>query len=93
MAAIDEKMLKVCLEAIADEYRRARTRFPPMASMHEGLSIIREEYLELEEVVYKEKDITARTWNGSLEARQTAAMCLSFMMEVCTKEKAWLARK
>lgn len=87
MDELDEKMIEVCLNCIKEEYIRARKIFPKMNSQHEGISVIREEYLELEKIVFWEKDIRVRTWDASLEATQLAARALAFMLEVCNKEK------
>lgn len=61
---INEKALEACLLLIKEEYLKARKKFPEMRSQHEGISIIREEYLELEKIVYWEKDIKVKTWDG-----------------------------
>jgi len=87
IAMLNEKMLKTCMEQVEAEIRRAREKYPPMVSQHEGIAIIREEYLELERLVFWEKDTHVKTWDGSREACQIAAMGVCFMMEACTADK------
>lgn len=67
------------MAAIEAEYRRVCSTFPPMHSAHEGLAIIREEYMDLERVI---------SWYGAdkrscqVEATQLAAMCLRYLVDV-----------
>lgn len=81
---IDEKLLKICLELIEEEYRTSRKRFNKFASPHEGIAILREEYKELERLVFETKRSTERCWDMQLEAKQIAAMALAFMLESCS---------
>ena len=63
--------------AVASELHRATEKFGPFASAHEGIAIIREEYLELErEVFHGDLDRAAQ------EAIQLAAMAIRFLVDV-----------
>lgn len=70
------------LVAIKKEYERSREKFQPFHSPHEGLSILREEYKELEEEVFKNHDIRVKE-RMYTEAKHVAAMALSFMVDCC----------
>ena len=75
MASISDAMYDVHLELI-----NARKEHPAMHSGHEGWAVIKEELDELwEEVRKRDQDRAARY----LEAKQTAAMAIRFMREVC----------
>lgn len=69
---------------IAIECSRATELFPPFYSAHEGLAIIREEYLELEEEVFKNPS-TRDTSKMREEAIQLGSMALRFVHDVCDK--------
>lgn len=62
---------------VRHELHQATEKFGPMASAHEGVAVIREEYLELENEVF----------HGTLEemvneAIQLAAMATRFLVDV-----------
>jgi hypothetical protein len=61
---------------VRDELRRATQRFGPMASAHEGIAVIREEYLELEREIFHGDPQQAIE-----EAIQLAAMALRFLVD------------
>jgi hypothetical protein len=63
--------------AIAHELARAQRRFPPFASAHEGLAVIREEYLELERAIFHGTGSEAQT-----EAVQLAAMAARYVVDI-----------
>ena len=68
------------LELIMQEYTRASSKFGPFSSPHEGIGIIREEYLELEKEVFKR----IRTRELMLpEAIQLGAMAVRFIFDLC----------
>lgn len=67
------------LQAIQAEYDRAVGLFPPIASLHEGIAIIREEYLELEANVFARRPFMSEI---STEATQLAAMCLRLLTDI-----------
>jgi len=72
------------LEAIVDEYAKARMVFTPMASSHEGYAVILEELDELwDEVKGNKRDRAAYKEAMKKEAIQVAAMALAFLVEVC----------
>lgn len=62
---------------IVNELFRAQKRFPPFASAHEALAVIREEYLEFETSVFHGTGFEAYT-----EAKQLAAMALRYMEDI-----------
>lgn len=61
----------------AEELERAQDKFGPMASPHEGIAVIREEYLELEREVFWGTRAAMRA-----EAVQLAAMAIRFLVDV-----------
>lgn len=71
------------IASVIGELDEAQTQFPRFNSAHEGLAVLREEYLELEQEVF-----TKRTNNDihldklEQEARQVAAMGLRFLCDV-----------
>ncbi len=68
------------IDHVKTEMISARTRFPPMKSPHEGMAIIRGEYLELEREVFVAKKDRDKMHT---EAKQLAAMAICFMLECC----------
>ena len=71
---------------VIDEVHRARGKFAPMHSAHEGLAVIEEEMAELRQHVYmkqKLRDLNAM----QKEAIEVAAMAICFAMEVCDEER------
>jgi hypothetical protein len=61
----------------ADELEKAQAKFGPMASPHEGIAVIREEYLEMEREVFWGTRKRMRE-----EAVQLAAMAIRFLVDV-----------
>ncbi len=62
---------------VRNELRQATEKFGPMASAHEGIAVIREEYLELEhEIFHGEFEQMIN------EAIQLAAMAMRFLVDV-----------
>lgn len=69
----------------SQELIRARQKFPPMASAHEGYGVIAEEFDELWEIIKQkqtERDYTALR----KEAVQLGAMVLAFLVEIADAE-------
>lgn len=65
------------ITAVASELARAQDRFPAFASAHEGVAVIREEYIEFEkEVFWGDGDAAL------VEAVQLAAMALRYIIEI-----------
>lgn len=62
---------------IVDEYMRARQKFPPFRSAHEGYAIILEEVDEMWAEIKANNTKLARK-----ECVQVAAMCFAFLLEV-----------
>lgn len=65
------------VQAILQEFYKAREKHAPMRGAHEGYAVILEELDELWEAVKKDDPIHAKK-----EAKQVAAMALAFMVEV-----------
>lgn len=65
------------LDEVAIELMRAQARFAPFASAHEGLAVIREEYLELEREIFHGEGEKARA-----EAVQLAAMATRYLIDI-----------
>jgi hypothetical protein len=74
---VPEYRAAVALNLAAEELKRAMAKFGPMASAHEGIAVIREEYLELEREVFWGTGERMRE-----EAVQLAAMALRFLVDV-----------
>lgn len=68
------------------ELEVATSKFGPMVSAAEGISIIREEYLELEkEVFWGHKGCEPKEWKTKMEKEciQLAAMAVRFLEDIC----------
>lgn len=66
------------IDTVLNELRRATEKFPKFNSPHEGIAVLREEYLELErEVFWGKQDLI------KMEAIQVAAMALRFLRDCC----------
>ena len=75
---------KLAME-IAKEVERARSLWPAINTAHEGIAVIREEYLELEEEVFKKQTEYDRAAMRK-EAIHVAAMGMRFILDVLDKE-------
>jgi Zn-dependent M32 family carboxypeptidase len=72
------------VQKIVEEYNRATEKFRPFQSKHEGISILREEFEELWEVVKADED-----WSRlEEEAVQVGAMALRFLNDVVRLKKS-----
>ena len=67
------------LRALMDEYSYATSKFGKFLSPHEGISIIREEYKELENEVFNKNRNYPKMWR---EATHLATMAIRFMNDV-----------
>jgi len=65
------------IEAIEAEYKRARQKWPPLKSAHEGYAVFLE---EAEEMWHEIKHGTKE--NARMEAIQTGAMIVALLEEV-----------
>lgn len=73
---------------VADEVARARSMFPAIYSPHEGLAIIREEYLEFEDEVWQHNLFKKRDHRPQMrtELIQLAAMALRTILDTIDKD-------
>ena len=74
----DEKINNLVYKELA----KAVNKFGAFNSTHEGIGIIREEYLELEKEVFK-KQSEYDMENMKIEAAHVAAMAIRFMQDCC----------
>lgn len=70
------------LREVLEELGRARGKFPPFNSAHEGLAVLHEEFLELQNEVYWGKSRGHSIEQQRVEAIQVAAMALRFLDDV-----------
>jgi hypothetical protein len=75
---------------VAEEVERARGMFPAIYSPHEGLGVIREEYIEFEKEVFAYNPNKNRDTRPQMrtELIQLAAMALRTILDTIDKEKA-----
>ena len=69
------------LRDVSEELDRALRKFGRFHSAHEGIAVLREEYIELEQEVFKRAK-KRRPAKMRAEAIQVAAMAIRFAMEV-----------
>lgn len=97
MSELVRKTDKVCLDIspasllvaeVAAEISRARSMFPAIYSPHEGLAIIREEYLEFEDEVWQHNLFKKRDHRPQMrtELIQLAAMALRTILDTIDKD-------
>lgn len=74
----------IAVEAILVEFYEATVKFGPFASAHEGIAVIREEYLELEREVFWPSSLPKLSLEKQrAEAIQLGAMALRFLVDLC----------
>lgn len=80
-------LYNLCKE-VGTEVARARSMFPAIYSPHEGLAIIREEYLEFEDEVWKYNPFKNRDTRPQMrtELIQLAAMALRTILDTIDKD-------
>lgn len=74
---IHDRRAREILEEVAHELARARRKFGPIASHHEGNSVLREELQEVEKEVFADRGSAA-----CKEAIQLAAMAVRFVLDL-----------
>lgn len=76
--------LRKLLDEVAEEYYRAKHIHGPIKSPHEGYGIIKEEFKELEEEIFKKEHLRDK---GKMyeEAKHVANTAIRFMMDVCLR--------
>ncbi len=67
---------------MTNEYFRARGEFGPFDNGHEGIGVIREEYLELEKFVFGKNQTEEEVVNARKECVQLATMAMAFYVEL-----------
>ena len=80
---IDNVVFELCV---------ASEKFGAFNTAHEGISVIREEYLELEDEVYDRSKLGPATPEEKVirmrhESMQLAAMAVRFMVDVCRPQR------
>lgn len=81
VSAVQDTQTTIIVSVI-DELTKARAKFPPFNSAHEGWAIIKEELDELWEVVRENQATPGRDRRMAAEARQVAAMALRFIIDM-----------
>ncbi len=74
--------LQAAENLIRNEFLDAAGRFEPFHSEHEGIAVIREEYMELEKEVFLNPTKRDRA-RMETEAKQLGAMALRFLIDCC----------
>ena len=74
-----EQDLSLTVNVVLQELKRATEKFGAFNSTHEGISVLREEYLELEKEVFWGENPACM----GAEAIQVAAMALRFLHDCC----------
>lgn len=71
-------------ELVEAEYKKARSKYPPFHSTHEGIAVIQEEVDELWDMVKRNKGITIKDGNPQMvkECIQIAAMAYAFVRDL-----------
>lgn len=67
---------------VYNEYKRARTYFPPFNSGHEGYAVLLEEVQELWNEIKKSKDSRRINSRMITECIQISAMSMAFVMDL-----------
>ncbi len=86
-ADINEEVLKLILEKVETEFRRASSVYPRFNSAHEGYCIILEECDELFDEVKKLKGVDDWTPFLLSEAVQLTSMGIRFIHDCCRLER------
>lgn len=77
---MDQRTDEAAMALVSAELLRTRQKFPrPFASPHEGIGVLREEYLELEAEAFRQRVDSARMRD---EAVQVAAMAVRFVADL-----------
>ena len=72
---------------IDQEFIIATSKYPKFNSRHEGLAILREEYIELEQEVFKNHTKDKEAFEKMRkEAVQVAAMAMRFIYDCCDEK-------
>lgn len=71
------------LSEIIIEYEKAKSKYPPFHSYHEGYAVIKEELDELWDEIKKEKSTLGPNLKMEKEAIQVSAMAIRFLKDCC----------
>ena len=71
---------------VQDELNWAVNHYGAFHSAHEGFAVIEEEFIELRDEVFKNKEKRSIT-KMRKEAKQVAAMAVRFMVDICGEDK------
>jgi hypothetical protein len=90
MSAVDELIarareagkVRAAIGEVQDELNRATTKFGPMASGHEALAVIEEEFLEFRSALFWGVDQKGQPSDPRAEAVQLAAMAIRYLIDV-----------
>jgi len=75
---------------IIQEVLKAQKKFDPFHNSHEGIAVIREEYLELEQEVFKNQyKYPERIPNMRAEAIQLGSMAIRLILDICDNPNSW----
>jgi hypothetical protein len=80
----EAKKLEAILMEVAKEYYRSSKIHGPIKSPHEGYGIIKEEFKELEEEIFKKEHLRDKDKMYG-EAKHVANTAIRFMMDVCLR--------
>ena len=70
------------IEEVADEYFRAQKKFKEFHSRHDAVGIIEEEFLEFRAAAFWPHKLKPGDDDAYTEAKQLAAMCLRYMVDI-----------
>ena len=87
-----ETLIKIydLLNEVIEELIKAQKRFKPFFNSHEGIAVIREEYLELEKEVFKNQyKYPERIPNMRAEAIQLGSMAIRLILDICDNPNSW----
>lgn len=73
-----QRQAEIAVGMVLHELHEAMERFPKFASPHEGIAVIREEYLELEKEVFENRGLLI---SARIEAMQLAAMAVRYIVD------------
>lgn len=86
---MSENLVKI-LNEIKEECEKASFNFPPFHNSHEGIAVLREEYLELEKEIFTNQFKTPKRLERMREeAIQVGAMAVRIILDICDNPESW----